>query len=202
MVLPPSILENLSSYDVSWPLMFELTCKTSSRKTHCGVIEFTSDEGCAFIPQWIMEKLLMGQGEKILFRYLPLEKGSYVKLQPQTDDFLEISNPKAVLESKLRNFTCLTKDDVIAIDYNGKIFWLNILEVKPGNSISIIETDINLDFAPPVISKQKSISPQNKGTLPGKNFEKSKVKKEEKEDSSTEESSDKKNFRGQGFNVK
>mmetsp|Transcript_28177 Transcript_28177/g.57168 ORF Transcript_28177/g.57168 Transcript_28177/m.57168 type:complete len:200 (-) Transcript_28177:1386-1985(-) len=154
IILPPSILQNLSEYNLSWPLMFELFKNSSSKKTNCGVIEFTSDEGCCFIPQWIIEKLSINKGEKVFFKYSPLEKGSYVKLQPQTEDFLQISNPKAVLESKLRNFTCLTKEDMIAIEYNEKIFWLNILEVKPGNSISIIETDLNVDFAPPLVFKK------------------------------------------------
>lgn len=35
-------------------------------------------------------------------------QGKYVKLQPFTSDFLDISNPKAVLERTLRTYTCLT----------------------------------------------------------------------------------------------
>ena len=35
-------------------------------------------------------------------------QGTYVKLQPVTSDFLDISNPKAVLERTLRSYTCLT----------------------------------------------------------------------------------------------
>ncbi len=31
-----------------------------------------------------------------------------MKLQPVTSDFLDISNPKAVLERTLRSYTCLT----------------------------------------------------------------------------------------------
>ena len=49
-----------------------------------------------------------------------LPKGRYVKLQPHTTDFLDISNPKAVLEKTLRSFTCLTVGDQIVIHYNNK----------------------------------------------------------------------------------
>jgi len=116
-------------------------------------MEFTADEGCAYLPRWMMQNLDVKEGEKVQFSYANLEKGNYVKLQPQTDDFLEISNPKAVLEAKLRFFTCLTKLDIIAIEYNNKIYWINVVEVKPGNAVSIIDTDIDVEFAPPVINK-------------------------------------------------
>ncbi len=33
---------------------------------------------------------------------MSLPKGTYVKLQPHTTDFINISNPKAVLETTLR----------------------------------------------------------------------------------------------------
>mmetsp|Transcript_72436 Transcript_72436/g.151290 ORF Transcript_72436/g.151290 Transcript_72436/m.151290 type:complete len:244 (-) Transcript_72436:1289-2020(-) len=198
IILPPSLLEKLSTYEINWPLMFEIKCQSSSKKTNCGVMEFTSDEGCAYLPHWMIEKLLVKKGEKLFFRYSKLEKGSYVKLQPQTDDFLEISNPKAVLEIKLRNFTCLTKSDVIAIEYNEKIFWLNVLEVKPGNSISIIETDLNVDFAPPVFSAIKNSLPK---TLKN-NDEKIPDIPEEYEESSTNEISEKENFKGKGYSMK
>jgi len=156
IILPPSILENLSNLEVEWPLMFEISDPKGAKKSHCGVLEFIADEGCSYTPYWMMQNLNIKEGEKLRFKYKNLEKGSYVKIQPQSDDFLEISNTKAVLESKLRKFTCLSKSDSIAIEYNGKIYWLNIIEVKPGNAISIIEADVNVDFiSPDVYDKNK-----------------------------------------------
>jgi ubiquitin fusion degradation protein 1 len=54
------------------------------------------------------------------------------------------------LENALRNFATLTKDDVILIHYNDKDYELCVLETKPGNAVSIIECDMDVDFAPPV----------------------------------------------------
>lgn len=54
------------------------------------------------------------------------------------------------LENALRSFATLTKGDVISIHYNDKDFELCILETKPGNAVSIIECDMDVDFAPPV----------------------------------------------------
>ena len=149
IILPPSVLENLSNLEVEWPLMFEISNSDGSKKSHCGVLEFIADEGCSYTPYWMMQNLNIKEGEKLRFKYKNLEKGCYVKIQPQSEDFLDITNTKAVLESKLRKFTCLSKSDSIAIEYNEKIFWLNIIEVKPGNAISIIEADVNVDFISP-----------------------------------------------------
>merc|ERR1719348_1092585 len=51
---------------------------------------------------------------------------------------------------RLRHFACLSKGDIIAINYNNKIYELNVLETKPAAAVSIIECDMNVDFeAPP-----------------------------------------------------
>ncbi|KNC73984.1 hypothetical protein SARC_13458, partial [Sphaeroforma arctica JP610] len=70
--------------------------------------------------------------------------------EPQSVDFLDISNPRAVLENILRGFACLSEGDLIALHYNDKIYELRVVETKPNNGISIIECDLNVDFAPPV----------------------------------------------------
>ena len=67
-----------------------------------------------------MQNLLLTEGDIVKFQYTKLLKGQYVKLRPQTKDFLDISNPKAVLETTLRTYTCLTVGDSILINYNNK----------------------------------------------------------------------------------
>jgi ubiquitin fusion degradation protein 1 len=162
ILLPPSILEKISMSNLKWPLIFEILNKQSKKKTHCGVLEFTSDEDCAYLPYWMIKNLVSSEGQTLFFKYVNLEKGNYVKIQPQSNDFLNISNPRAVLEANLRFFTCLTKKDVLAINYNGKIYWLNVLEVKPGNAISIIETDINVDFILPLCNNTEKTNIHHK----------------------------------------
>ena len=46
-------------------------------------------------------------------------------------DFLDISNPKAVLEMTLRGFSCLTRGDCICLHYNNKKYYIDITEAKP-----------------------------------------------------------------------
>lgn len=40
---------------------------------------------------------------------------NFVKLQPHETKFIELPNPKAILEIQLRNFTCLHVGDTIRI---------------------------------------------------------------------------------------
>jgi Ubiquitin fusion degradation protein UFD1 len=57
----------------------------------------------------MMDNLLLGVGDLVNLRNVSLPKGTFIKIQPHSKDFLDISNPKAVLETSLRSFTCLTQ---------------------------------------------------------------------------------------------
>ena len=58
------------------------------------------------------------------------------------------------LETTLRNFSCLTTGDSIMVAYNNKKYYIDIVETKPSSAISIIETDCEVDFAPPLDYKE------------------------------------------------
>lgn len=92
----------------------------------------------------MMHNLLLEEGDIIDIESVSLSVATYSKFKPQSPDFLEITNQKAVLENALRNFACLTTGDLIAIRYNSKIYELCVLETKPGNAVSIIECDMNV----------------------------------------------------------
>jgi len=150
VILPPSALERLSSLHIEFPMLFEISNVKEQRKSHCGVLEFVAEEGVAYMPYWMMQNLLMAEGDIIKFKSTSLPKGTYVKLRPQSKDFLDISNPKAVLETTLRRYSCLTTGDSILINYNNKRFFIDIFETRPQNAVTIIETDCEVDFAPPL----------------------------------------------------
>jgi len=135
---------------VEYPMLFKLTNNKKSRITHAGVLEFVADEGKIYIPYWMMHNLLLEEGDIVQIESVSLPVATFSKFQPQSPDFLEITNQKAVLENALRNFACLTTGDLIAIKYNSKIYELCVLETKPGNAVSIIECDMNVEFATPV----------------------------------------------------
>ncbi|KAI9083747.1 hypothetical protein K1719_034336 [Acacia pycnantha] len=86
-------------------MLFELQNDVAERVSHCGVLEFIVEEGMIYMAYWMMENMLLQEGDM---------------LQPHTKDFLDISNPKAILETTLRNFSCLTAGDSIMVAYNNK----------------------------------------------------------------------------------
>lgn len=148
--MPPSALDALSRLNIVYPMLFKLTNTTQNRITHCGVLEFVADEGKCYMPYWMMRNLLLDEGAVVNIESVSLPVATFSKFQPQSVDFLDITNPKAVLENELRSFACLTTGDVIAISYNDRIYELCVLETKPEAAVSIIECDMNVDFAPPV----------------------------------------------------
>merc|ERR1719265_1086271 len=111
-----------------------------------------------YLPFWMMENMHLKEGDIVHLRSATIQKGRFVKLQPQTTDFIKISNPKAVLEQSLRNFAALTKGETFRILYNKKKYDIGVVEVKGENgpfqpgapeAVCIIEADVEVDFEAP-----------------------------------------------------
>jgi len=149
IILPPSALDTLARLAVSYPMQFQVT-SGAGMTTHVGVLEFVAEEGRAYFPYWLLTSLAVSEGDMVTLRNAVLPRGTYVKFRPQSSDFLSISNPKAVLEASLRAFSCLSRGDSVAIAYNNKTYWIDVLDVKPGDAISIVEADVNVDFEAPL----------------------------------------------------
>ncbi|OUM65673.1 hypothetical protein PIROE2DRAFT_41437, partial [Piromyces sp. E2] len=161
VIMPSSALDKLSRLNIAYPMLFELVNEQEDRKTHAGVLEFTAEEGRIYLPNWMMKTLLIEEGSIIKIKNTSLPLGSFVKIQPQSVDFLNIYNPKAVLEKTLTNFSALTEGDIITINYNDKFYEIEILEIKPkGPGISVVETDLEVDFAAPVGYKEPEPEPK------------------------------------------
>lgn len=161
VIMPPSALDRLAYLQIDYPMLFEVSNPSSGKVSHCGVLEFIADEGLIYLPYWMMENMLLQEGDIINVKNASLSKGTFVKLQPHTTDFLDVSNPKAILETTLRSYSCLTTGDTIMVAYNNKKFYIDIVETKPSSAISIIETDCEVDFAPPLDYKEPEKPPKS-----------------------------------------
>lgn len=136
IVLPASALVSLTQMEVEYPMLFRLSGGSGGagggpRTTHCGVSEFTAEEGRAYLPHWMMEGMLLEEGNFVEAHNVMLPKGSFVKFRPHTTDFIRLSNPKAVLERHLPKFSCLTRGDTIVVRYQGRNYHIDVVEVKP-----------------------------------------------------------------------
>ncbi|XP_071697133.1 uncharacterized protein [Rutidosis leptorrhynchoides] len=172
--LPPSCFNDLSSEGAfdKGPLHFQLSVvqqnDSSQSKpaenvdhgsTHAGVLEFTAEEGSVGIPPHIWNNLYSKQDPMtplIEVKYVWLAKGTYAKLQSEELGFSDIPNHKAVLETTLRQHATLSQDDVLTVKHGVLTYHLRVLELKPSSSVSVLETDIEVDIMGPDSLPEKS----------------------------------------------
>ncbi|XP_038684291.1 ubiquitin fusion degradation protein 1 homolog [Tripterygium wilfordii] len=106
------------------------------------------------MPDWMMRNMKLLEGETVVVKNVSVRKGTYMKLQPHSTDFINLTNPKSVLETTLRSFSCLTTGDTVMILYNNHKYQIDVVETKPSSAICVIETDCEVDFAPPLDYKE------------------------------------------------
>lgn len=104
-----------------------------------------------------MKTLGVEAGDIIQVKSTDLPPGSLIKLKPQSTEFLEITDPRAVLENAFRGFSCLTKGDVFQFSYNDQTYDMAVEAVQPETEkmgIVTMETDLKVEFAAPVGYKE------------------------------------------------
>ena len=153
IILPQSALNKLSVMknfgDTKNPVLFRILNIELNISTHCGVAEFTAEEGTCYIPSNMFERLCLMEGQNINVRNVELKPGTFIKLQPHLTEFINNPNPKTILEYNLRNYFCVTEGDTISVKFGNKIYKIDIVECKPAKAIRTLNCDIAVDFAPP-----------------------------------------------------
>nr|CAD1834907.1 unnamed protein product [Ananas comosus var. bracteatus] len=136
--LPPSCFKELSDQG-PW---IKVLCTL-------GVLEFTARENSAELPPHVWTNLFPGTNVEVPLievHYASLPKGTYAKLKPEAVGFSDLPNHKAILETTLRKHATLSEGDVIMVYYGELQYKLRVLELKPSLSVSILETDIEVDI--------------------------------------------------------
>ncbi|KAF0689441.1 Aste57867_19113 [Aphanomyces stellatus] len=149
ILLPPSALETLARLHIDYPMLFKIKNEGVDRVSHCGVLEFSAPEGSCYMPYWMMQNMFLAEGGIVNIQNVTLPKATFAKIRPQSTDFINITNPRAVLEATLRKFSCMTIGDTISITYNNRNYLLDVRELRPADAVCIIETDCELDFDAP-----------------------------------------------------
>ncbi|XP_058101274.1 uncharacterized protein LOC131245683 [Magnolia sinica] len=164
--LPPSCFTELSDQGAldKGPMYFQLSkihhegpsnaeeSEQNHGTTHSGVLEFTATEGSVELPPHVWSNLFPAVSQNaplIEVRYVRLPKGTYAKLQPDGMGFSDIPNHKAVLETSLRQHATLSEGDIITVNHGELSYQLRVLELKPSSSVSVLETDIEVDIVGP-----------------------------------------------------
>jgi len=55
--------------NVEYPMLFEIRNLSIGKVSHCGVMEFTAEEGKCYMPYWMMNNLVLQEGS-VYFIYL------------------------------------------------------------------------------------------------------------------------------------
>lgn len=153
------------------PVLVNTTVQTNNNnsvgRTFCGVAEFTAIEGkiiaaillkshlniflgSLVMPKWMMDNLGVQNGDMVQVRRVSLPRGTFLRLLPHNASFLEHTNPKALLEWVFPHYVALTPGDIIKISFDDKEHTLQVLEVSPGRAVCLTDSDITVDFAPPL----------------------------------------------------
>mmetsp|Transcript_18148 Transcript_18148/g.27233 ORF Transcript_18148/g.27233 Transcript_18148/m.27233 type:complete len:491 (+) Transcript_18148:2-1474(+) len=170
---------NQKRWDV--PYVFEF-CKPNARRSATpkkpaqiytgGAMMFNAKEGCAHVPHWILEEIDVEEGEQIevkLIRPAP-KKATSITLQPYKTTLTEVIAKEAgnndfaresdVLNECMRGFACLRKGNNVVIEWKGKEYKLQVVDLKPkdtatGAGVSASEVKIGLNMLPPKDAKQQ-----------------------------------------------
>ena len=154
--LPPSCFNELSSQGAleKGPMCFRLSRPDApSSVTQSGVLEFTAMEGFIELPPHVWTNLSFHLNKPqiplVEVKYANLPKGTYAKLQPDDQGFSDLPYHKAILETTLRLHTTLSQGDIITVTHGDFSYRLRVLELKPSTSVSVIDTDVEVDIIEP-----------------------------------------------------
>lgn len=149
MILPSSILKKISKYEgIVYPLSFKINDSSIILSPH----DFKEDIEHVYLPEKIFSNFLLNIDGFINLTLVnkTFEKGTKIKIKPHTSNFLDINDHKHFLEDCLiKNYTTLTKNQTISVNYYGNQINLDILECEPSDIISIVDTDLEVDFEKP-----------------------------------------------------
>ena len=170
ILLPPSVLHQLQ--DNTNTMFFKITNIENSFGQVCGVQEFTAPPGVVLVPYHILDGLGLSEGSTVNIDLSTPPDGSYIKLQPHKTEFIELPDPKALLEKALSvNYPVVTEGHTITIQNpeNDKVYHIDIVKTEPSPIIKIIDVNINVDFDAPLdYVPPPPIEKYDKERFPGK----------------------------------
>lgn len=115
--MPQSAFMRLAEMEIEYPMLFEIkSCNSDQRiSSHCGVLEFSAEEGFVFLPNWLMKNLKLQEGELVVLKNVALPN---MKIQPHKTQFINLTgDPKEILEKGFKNFACVSAGDTIIISH-------------------------------------------------------------------------------------
>ena len=150
ILLPSSMLPDLDIENgtVYFSVMNPRNCK----EIFVGVHEYNDSPGICFLPHAMIERLHLNDGEPAIIKQIKdVESGTYIKIKPYEKAFIELEDPKAILERFIsENYPILSKNEVIIIKYLDIEYHIEVVECNPAHTIQTTNCDINVDSEKPL----------------------------------------------------
>ncbi|XP_062199598.1 uncharacterized protein LOC133902037 [Phragmites australis] len=162
VIMPQSALDRLGTHDIEYPMLFQIQNPSTERDLQCGMLEFIADEGFIHVQSWLMAYLGLMENDIVAVRSTSLPKATFVKLQPHTTDFLvRVSHPRDLLEHNFRKYPGVTAGETIIVTEAERRYYLDVVEARSANAVCAIDTDCEVDFAPPLDCKEQLPVPEH-----------------------------------------
>ncbi|SPR00066.1 unnamed protein product (mitochondrion) [Plasmodiophora brassicae] len=143
--LPPEILEAAMDPERTTPLLpLFLVLRNEDRVYYVGVSEFSAAPGSIRLPPAAMKDLQVAVGQSLSLESISPVQGESVAIRPLDETFfwIEPSERAALLEFELRQRQLVVEGEILDLYYLGGLFQVVVETTRPGNPISIINTDL------------------------------------------------------------
>ncbi|SBT33870.1 ubiquitin fusion degradation protein 1, putative (UFD1) [Plasmodium ovale wallikeri] len=115
------------------------------------VLDFKAKKNFIFLPTWVMKSLQLKCFDIVRLKFVKLDTATSVVLQPHHKKFFNLTEPKKILEEKLRYYSCITKNSTIRIRHNNVDYHFDVVRIdsekkKNVEVASIQDTDVIFDF--------------------------------------------------------
>ena len=109
------------------------------------------------MPLWMLQNLglVAGTLAPVLMRRVTVPKAEFIRIQPVDDAFVddvkEMDAARALLESRLSRYTAVSAGDILPVRSatdESKVYFVELLEVRPAKVVSVNNCECNVDFAP------------------------------------------------------
>eukprot|EP00958_Prasinococcus_capsulatus_P011443 scaffold1136_cov399-Prasinococcus_capsulatus_cf.AAC.7 len=156
IILPPSALDRLASLHIDYPMLFNVsTLNSSARQTHCGTSgaspSLAHRSGAYQQPGADYStthcRCIGVRGRRGCCIPSVLDDGKPVLAGRRGSQDKERVPAQGIVR---KTAASLQGGDTILVNYNNKKFYIDVKETKPGEAISIIETDCEVDFMAPL----------------------------------------------------
>lgn len=159
VTLPHSAASELSAASKNGALFFELSAAGSSTRTHASLLDFSASEGTIGLPAEVLRCLGLSADANVRaeigVRYTPLRKGTFARVQPVSSQFrADVDDVKVLLEREMHLRTTLSVGDAIEVG-DEKRHTLRILELRPEDAVSLIDTDLEVEVSPSVEEEEE-----------------------------------------------